>query len=176
MKSEINLITPEFKEASQISWPRTVGMIAAVVLIVSIVGVAIFLPSRIYSVESDVETLEERIEDKQKAYREYYEIKDKIEVIEHRYNVGQQLKALQTPFSDYLGTMKGVSNGEVTILHIDIDEDKEVEIEGRGTSLQNIALYLRDMDDLEFLSLVYHSYMEMEEEDAFEFEATARMD
>ncbi len=175
MKREINLITPEYMEGSRVSWFRVIGMVLAVLLI--FVFLSSFIVIEVYkaSLQSDVEELEERRSALMEEVSEIREMEMVMESIKELDFLAAQVEEMKLPFSFNFTVMMETSEGGVDVLEVNVDEERHTVVRGRATTLENIAEYMLDLEELDFLTEVTHNYMELEEIDAFAFETRARM-
>jgi len=82
---------------------------------------------------------------------------------------------MKYPFSSNFEEMMDTSGGEINVFTVSVGKDRDTVIRGTGTTLENIAEYILALEELEFLTGVTHSFMELEDADIFAFEARGLM-
>lgn len=169
LKTEINLRTREFVISREFYWPR-LAVTIAVILLLSATAVGVFLSYLyIYNLQNDLVYLSGRAEELKLKAAPVIELEQSIDQIKQKAALRQRLLETVTPWSDYLKRIKAAAGKEITVAQVAASGEGKINITGQGATLRDIATYIQDLQDLDFLSQVTIGHISLEKENRFGF-------
>jgi Tfp pilus assembly protein PilN len=171
MKTEINLRTREFTIAREFYWPRLLVTLAAIGLVVIIVGGSVFV--YLYQMQLSVENrnLAQEQASLQQQVAPLEELEARLKELEKRAAIVEGFEEEIQPWSANFQLILNLAldNG-LEATHLSASPEGEVLIKGRNGSMRQVALFVQDLAREMEGNIAVHRSMGYRQNEGFKFE------
>ncbi len=165
MKTEINLRTREFVKSREFYWPRVIITLLTIVVLTTVIVGAVFAYLYHYSLHNELAYLTGRQDELQTRVAPIEQMEAEISAVQSRAALFEDLSQTVTIWSDYLQVIERTTGLWTSADQITVAGDGTTVIKGRGRSMEGIAVYVQDLNRLDFVSRASFAYLNYEQGD-----------
>lgn len=164
MKTNVNLLPPDFLPPQKVLFIRRASYLALLLLIILLVFAAFYLYSYRDRLHGELSLRQEQKERLEAEVREAAEVLEEINYRRRQLEAQDYFRQKLLPWSDYLFHINEVSRGllEFDLLHS--TAEGEIIIEGRAPGLESIAVYSLRLEQSDYFTEVYYRSVEYQAE------------
>lgn len=164
MKTEINLRTREFVKSKEFYWPRVIVTLLALLLPAMIILSVLFAYLYRSNLQNELAYLAIRQDELRIRVAPLERMEAEIGAVQARATLLEDLSKELTPWSDYLRAIEQTAGERARLSQLAFAGDGTVMIAGRGRSMEDVAVYVQDLNRLEFVGEAAFAYLNYEQE------------
>ncbi len=174
MKRQIDLRPREFVVAREFYFPRVLLIVAVILLVTAVAGGFGYLYVEKVETERELSRLTAEREEMQEQLEPLEEMERTLEEIEQRESLREEFEERRIAWSRYLTRILDVSGGETQVNQVSASrEGGGVSLSGRSDSMEEVALFVQDLEDMEFLEGASYESIVKEGEEEYSFSIVA---
>lgn len=160
MKTEINLRSKEFATAREFYWPRVFITLTILIFIITVLAGTVFIHLYQYNLSSDVSMLTSDRDDLLVKIKPVEKLERKVQAIKTRASLKRKFEAEVIPWSGYMTEIDNRAHaGEIIIEYLDCPPGGAITIRGWSRTMERVAAYTRELEEVDFLSGVRFNSM-----------------
>lgn len=164
MKTEINLRTREFVKSKEFYWPRVIVTLLALLLPAMIISGVLFAYHYRSNLQNELAYLAFRQDELRNKAAPLERMEAEIAAVQARASLLEDLSKDLIPWSGYLRTIEQAAREGTSISRVALAGDGTLVITGRGRTMEGAAIYVQDLNRLEFIGEAAFAYLNYEQE------------
>ncbi len=177
MKTEINLRPRAFVVSREFYWPRVLGTLAGLLLILAVAGGSVLLYLYQVNLEAETALLRGNVEQLRVEAAPIAAIEEELRSFKDRAQLKDRL--IGSSSLSWSGMLQEVDDlaerGAIDLEHLAGSAGGGIVIRGNGLTMRGVAAFLQDLEKLNFLRDVVHLFISLNTMDRFGFEAKASL-